>query len=223
MTESTQTTRTADLARPTAPAHADRTTTKSQQSLVLDRTPLSSPPNVISGQGPPPFQQYQQETNKVEESDNATHYAENSPGGTRLRSLSNIATHCRSTSPVNPQKSSSSTSPTDIAHWTNSLVHYTPVPPPRPKQPLIVYQPIDPEPPSLPPLVLEPSTLDGLLPQKSPVLQPLPDIPELPGLDFPWMLRVDTELHQFGDLYDSPSTVHVSFISHIFVTMTLQC
>ncbi|KAI6012737.1 hypothetical protein F5J12DRAFT_549224 [Pisolithus orientalis] len=145
MTESTQTTRTADLARPTAPAHADRTTTKSQQSLVLNRTPLSSPPNVTSGQGPSPFQQYQQETNKVGEStstsDNTTHYTGNSPGGTRLRSLSTITTHCRSTSFVNPQKSSSSTSPTDIAHWTNSLVHYTPVPPPRPKQPLIIYQP----------------------------------------------------------------------------------
>lgn len=139
MTESIQTTRTMDLARPTAPTHVDRTTTCSRRSLVLDRTPPSTPPNVISGQGQPPFQQYQEEANDVGEStftpNNAAHYTGKSPGGTRLRNLFKITTRHRSTSSLSSQTSSGPARSIEIAHWTNGLVLYTPVPASRPKQP----------------------------------------------------------------------------------------
>ncbi|KAI6154203.1 hypothetical protein BKA82DRAFT_4098646 [Pisolithus tinctorius] len=215
MAASIQTTRTVASELSIAPAHAD-----SRQSLALDGT-LGSPssPSIISGQGLPPSQQYQQEANEAGEStstsDNVTHSTGNSPGGTRLRSLFNTTTHSRSTSSVNSQQSSHSMRSVEIAHWTNSFVHYTPIPPPRQKPPPIIYQPIGPEPPLIPPLTLGPSISDCLLPEDSPVFQPLPDIPELPGLEFSWMVNVadrlegvDTQLGSFEGAYSSPSTIH---------------
>ncbi|KAI6152768.1 hypothetical protein EDD17DRAFT_1126107 [Pisolithus thermaeus] len=212
MAESIQTKKFVDLERSTKPAHADWTIIESRQSLALDEAP-SSPANVVCGQEPSPLQQYHQKTDEGMEPtlDGATCCTGHSPGGTGLRRSSSINTRARSSASIASRRSSSSMHSIEIAHWTNSFVLYTPVPPPRPKQP---YRPVDPDPPSLPPLTLGSSISDGLLPEESPVFQPLPDIPELPNLDFPWMLGTtdrsegaDTELRPSEDISRSSSTI----------------
>ncbi|KAI6152767.1 hypothetical protein EDD17DRAFT_1126135 [Pisolithus thermaeus] len=206
------------LERPTTRAHADRTTTEPRQSLALDEAPE-----------PLPLQQYRQETDEVTEPtpDNATRCAGNSSSASGLQRSSSTNTRARSSTSIASRRSSSTSMRSiEIAHWTNSFVLYTPVPPPRPRQP---YQPVDPDPPSLPPLMLGSSISDGLLPVEPPVFQPLPDIPELPNLDFPWMFTTtdalegaDTELRSFEDVCRSPSTKHVSSTCPLFMAMTLQ-
>ncbi|KAI6133766.1 hypothetical protein EV401DRAFT_38452 [Pisolithus croceorrhizus] len=209
MAESIQTKQFVDLERSTTPVHADWTIIESRQSSALDEAP-SSPPNIVCGQEPSPLQQYHQKTDEGAEPtpDDATCHTGNSPGGTGLQRSSSTRS---STSIASRRSSSTSMRSIEIAHWTNSFVLYTPVPPPRQKQP---YQPVDRDPPSLPPLTLGSSISDGILPEESPVYQPLPDIPELPNLEFPWMLGTtdrskgaDTELRPFEDVSRSSSTI----------------
>lgn len=173
MAESVQTQPSVIFERFTTLAHADRTTTEARQRSALDEVPSSSL-NIIYGQESSPLQQYHQETDEVAEPtpDDATRRAGTSPGGTGLRRSFSANIRTRSSLSIASQRSSTSTDSIGIAHWTNSLVLYTPVPPRRPRQPSITYQPVDADPPSLPPLLLVPSILDGLLPEESPVVQP---------------------------------------------------
>lgn len=183
-------------------AHADRTITEARQSLALGET--SSTSNVICGQESSPLQQYHQETDEVAGPtlDDATRRAGTSPRGIGLRRSFRASIRTRSSLSISSQRSSTSTDSTGIAHWTNSFVLYTPVPPPRPRQPSITYQPVDTEPPSRPPFVPARSILDGLLPEESPVVQP--DNPQLPG---------DTEVGPSGGVYHSPSSEYHSTAS----------
>lgn len=203
MAESVQTQPSVNLERFTTLAHADRTTTEARQRSALDEAPSSSL-NIIYGQESSPLQQYHQETDEVVEPtpDDATRRAGTSPGGTGLRRSFSANIRTRSSLSIASQRSSTSTDSIGIAHWTNSLVLYTPVPPRRPRQPSITYQPVDADPPSLPPLLLAPSILDGLLPEESPVVQP--DNPQLLG---------DTEAGPSGDVYHPPSTEYDSAAS----------
>lgn len=203
MAESIQTQPFVNLERFTTLAHADRTTTEARHRLALGEAP-SSPPNIIYGQESSPLQQYHQETDEVAEPrpDDAARRAGTSPGGTGLRRSFSANIRTRSSLSIASQRSSSSMGSIEIAHWTNSLVLYTPVPPPRPRQPSITYQPVDADPPSLPPLAPVPSILDGLLFEESPVVQP--DNPQLPG---------DTEAGPSGGVYHTHSTEYHSAAS----------
>ncbi|KAI5998242.1 hypothetical protein EDD15DRAFT_2244579 [Pisolithus albus] len=135
-------------------ARADRTSTGARRRSALGET-SSSPYNIIYGQESSPLQQYHQETDEVTEPtlDDATRRAGTSPRGIGLRRSFSASIRSRSSLSLSSRRSSTSTHSTGIAHWTNSFVLYTPVPPPRPRQPSITYQPVDAEPPSLPPFV----------------------------------------------------------------------
>ncbi|KAI6120974.1 hypothetical protein EDD16DRAFT_1573968 [Pisolithus croceorrhizus] len=175
---------------------------ESRQSLALDEAP-SSPANVVCGQEPSPLQQYHQKTDEGMEPtlDGATCCTGHSPGGTGLRRSSSINTRARSSASIASRRSRSASFLISI-----DILKDAPLTGPIAS--------VDPDPPSLPPLTLGSSISDGLLPEESPVFQPLPDIPELPNLDFPWMLGTtdrsegaDTELRPSEDISRSSSTI----------------